>query len=144
MTVPRCWISSYMTYPYQEQDDMYQLAKECSHGRRKYITADESANYSISSTRTAYESNYARMLLYAVRVVSSLAFWLSVVPFRWTTIPTLSHCALGRAVGKRLYVYTLVQSYQSHTTASTCRILASTTIIMCVMNACMCCMKMAG
>jgi hypothetical protein len=61
-----------------------------------------------------------------VRVVSSLAAWLSVVPPRWTTTPTSSHCALGRAVGKRLYAYTLVQTYPSHTTASTCLTLAAT------------------
>jgi len=122
---------------------MYQLAKECSHGWRKYNVADELANYSISSTRTVSEFNKAMLQLYAVRVVSSLAFWLSVVPFRWTTIPTLSHCALGRAVGKRLYAYTLVQSYQSHTTASTCRILASTTILY-VCNACCVLYELAG
>jgi len=110
--------------------------------------ADELAYYSISSTRTVSDSTHAMLQLYAVRVVSSLAFWLSVVPLRWTTIPTSSHCALGRAVGKRLYAYTLVQSYQSHTTASTCRILASTTIttIHACNNACCVCVlyELAG
>jgi len=80
--------------------------------------ADEPTVHSISTTTTAGESNHAMMCCSAVRAVSSLAVWLSVVPFRWTTTPTSSHCALGRAVGKRLYAYTLVQTYPSHTTAS--------------------------
>jgi hypothetical protein len=88
--------------------------------------ADEPTVHSISTTTTAGESNHAMMCCSAVRAVSSLAVWLSVVPFRWTTTPTSSHCALGRAVGKRLYAYTLVQTYPSHTTASTCLTLAAT------------------
>lgn len=91
-----------------------------------YTIADDPAVHSISTTTTPGESNDATMYTRAVRAVSSLAARLSVVPhLRWTTTPTSSHCALGRAVGKRLYAYTLVQTYPSHTTASTCLTLAA-------------------
>jgi len=78
------------------EDDMYRIAKECSHGWSQRQAGAPAA------------------------VVSSLAMRQSVVHTLWTTRPTSSHCALGRPVGKRLYAYTLVHSYLSHTTASTC------------------------
>ena len=119
------WISSSPTYPsHTHKDDMYHTAKECSRGwRTSHNGRVGLLLVSHLLQRPTTPTNVMRCLRCSCRLLSCcLAIRCSIL--RWTTSPTSSHCALGRPVGKRLYAYTLVQSYSSHTTASTCRILA--------------------